>query len=91
MHSGPEFAYLRQSVRTNNAAVIARGATKPTSVLTTVRVADKLDVVAHLSEGVPRYWFTNNDTWNSSCASTELPGLSAQSAVDQLGRQRLSG
>ena len=32
-HASTEYAYLRQTVRTNNAAVVAEGATKPTSDL----------------------------------------------------------
>jgi hypothetical protein len=37
-HASTEYAYLRQSVRTNNAAVVAEGAVKPTSVYSVVRV-----------------------------------------------------
>ncbi|MFV8165801.1 hypothetical protein ACNQVK_27495 [Mycobacterium sp. 134] len=59
-HDTAEFSYLRQSVRTNNAAVVAEDAVKPTSVYSVVRVEDSLKVVAHLSEGVPRYWFIDN-------------------------------
>jgi len=59
-HTTPEFAYLRQTTRTNNAAVEAEGATKPTSVLSVTRIEDSLDVVAHLSETVPRYWFVDS-------------------------------
>ena len=55
-HDTAEFAYMRQNVRTNNAAVVAEGAVKPTSVYSVVRVENKLEVVAHLSEGMPRYW-----------------------------------
>ena len=55
----PQYAYLRQSVRANAAAVVAEGAVKPTSTYTLVRVADQLDVMAHLSEGVPRFWLTD--------------------------------
>ena len=36
--------------------MVAEGATKPTSVYSVVRVEDKLVVVAHLSEGIPRFW-----------------------------------
>ena len=50
---------MRQTRRTNNAAVVAEGAVKPTSVYSVERVEDKLDVIAHLSEGVPRYWFVD--------------------------------
>jgi HK97 family phage major capsid protein len=55
-HAGPEFAYLRQTARTNLAAVVSEGATKPTTVLGVTRVEASLVVVAHLSEGVPRFW-----------------------------------
>ena len=37
-HANTEFAYMRQTVRTNNAAVVAEGAVKPTSVYTVVRL-----------------------------------------------------
>lgn len=53
------FAYLRQSVRTNLAAVVAEGAVKPTSVYSVVKIEDQLDVIAHLSEAVPRFWFAD--------------------------------
>lgn len=85
----PEFAYLRQSVRTNNAAVVTEGATKPTSVYTTVRVEDKLDVVAHLSEGVPRYWFRDNDTLEQFIADELLYGL--EKAVEALALADIDG
>lgn len=47
------FSYLRQTVRTNNAASVADGATKPTSVFTFEEVEDRARVVAHLSEPFP--------------------------------------
>jgi hypothetical protein len=59
-HTTPEFAYLRQTTRTSNAAVVAEGGTKPTSVFSVTRIEDSLDVVAHLSEAVPRYWFVDS-------------------------------
>lgn len=55
-HGQPAYSYLRQSVRTNNAAVVAEGAVKPTSVYTFVKVDGALSVIAHLSEAIPRYW-----------------------------------
>ena len=55
-HTTAEYAFLRQTARTNNAAVVAEGATKPTSVYSVTRVEQSLAVVAHLSEGIPRYW-----------------------------------
>ena len=59
-HSTPELSYLRQTTRTNNAAVVAAGALKPTSVYTVTRIEDSLDVIAHLSEGIPRHWLLDN-------------------------------
>ena len=47
---------MRQTVRTNNAAVVAEGAVKPTSVYTVNKVPNSLVVVAHLSEAIPRFW-----------------------------------
>ena len=55
-HAQTEFAYMRQTVRTNNAAVVAEGAVKPTSVYTVNKIPNSLVVVAHLSEGIPRFW-----------------------------------
>jgi HK97 family phage major capsid protein len=57
---GPQFAYLRQSVRTNAAAIVPEGSVKPTSTYTLVRIEDKLDVVAHLNEAIPRFWIIDN-------------------------------
>ncbi|WP_149552919.1 phage major capsid protein [Streptomyces marokkonensis] len=48
------FAYLRQTVRTNNAAVVAHGAKKPTSVYTMDRVDDRVRTIAHLSEPIAK-------------------------------------
>ena len=59
-HTSPEYSYLAQTTRTNNAAVVAEGAAKPTSVYSVVRVEKSLVVVAHLSEGIPRYWLLDN-------------------------------
>lgn len=47
------FGYLRQTVATNNAAVVADGGTKPTSVYTFEEIEDRARVVAHLSEPFP--------------------------------------
>jgi HK97 family phage major capsid protein len=55
-----EYAFMRQTTRTNNAAVVAEGAVKPTTVLSVTRVEQSLQVVAHLSEGVPRFWLLDN-------------------------------
>jgi len=51
----PTFRFVRQSVRTNNAAPVAPGSTKPTSLFGLVPVDAQLHVVAHLSEPVDKY------------------------------------
>lgn len=56
----PSWRYLRQSVRTNNAAVVEEGDVKPTSVYSLGEVTGELKVIAHLSEAVPRYWLIDN-------------------------------
>lgn len=55
-----EYSYLRQTTRTNNAAVVAPNALKPTSVYSVVRVESSLVVIAHLSEPTPRHWLLDN-------------------------------
>ncbi|BBY60222.1 phage major capsid protein [Mycolicibacterium sarraceniae] len=56
-HSQPAYSYIRQTVRTNNAAVVAPGAVKPTSTYTIDKIDGALSVIAHMSEPVHRYWF----------------------------------
>lgn len=48
------FSYLRQTVRTNNAAVVAQGAKKPTSIYTFGRIDDRVRTIAHLSEPIAK-------------------------------------
>jgi len=48
------FAYMRQTARTSNAAMVAPGALKPTSIYTLTRVDDRTRTLAHLSEPIPR-------------------------------------
>ncbi|MET8554598.1 phage major capsid protein [Streptomyces sp. NPDC004959] len=50
---GNEFEYLRQTVRTNNAAATPDSTTKPTSVFTVASIQDRARVYAHLSQPVP--------------------------------------
>lgn len=57
----PTYAYLRQTARTNNAAAVASGGLKPTSVYGIERVEDRLRVVAHLSEELDRFWLEDAD------------------------------
>jgi HK97 family phage major capsid protein len=56
IEDGDQYTYLQQTVRTNNAAPVAVGGTKPTSVYTFVRKDGKLQVIAHLSEPIPEYY-----------------------------------
>jgi hypothetical protein len=79
-HNIPEFAYMRQTVRTNNAAVVAAGAQKPTSVYTVTRVENALVVIAHLSEGIPRHWLIDNSALEAFLQSELTFGL--QQAVE---------
>lgn len=53
--SASTFTYLRQTTRTNNAAPVAAGGTKPTSVYTLTQIDGKLHVIAHISEAFDEY------------------------------------
>jgi HK97 family phage major capsid protein len=53
-NSTGRFAYLRQNTRTNNAAVVAQGAKKPTSAYQLQRVDDRVRTIAHLSEPIAK-------------------------------------
>jgi HK97 family phage major capsid protein len=52
--SGDKVHYLRQTVATQNAAAVAAGATKPTSVYTVERVETPVTTVAHVTEALDR-------------------------------------
>lgn len=58
---GGNFQYLRQTVRDNQAAVVADGALKPTSTYTLELVSDTTDTIAHLSEPYPRHFFEDSE------------------------------
>jgi HK97 family phage major capsid protein len=51
---GDRVSFLRQTTRTNNAAVVAAGGTKPTSVFSVERVDQPYSVIAHLTEAQDR-------------------------------------
>lgn len=51
----PAFRFLRQTSRTNAAAVVARGAVKPTSTYGITPVDRTLQVIAHVSEAIDEY------------------------------------
>lgn len=48
------FAYMRQTVRDNRATFVPPGGRKPTSTYTLERFDDRVRVIAHLSEPIPR-------------------------------------
>jgi HK97 family phage major capsid protein len=79
-HATAEISYLRQTTRTNNAAVVAAGALKPTSVYSVTRVESSLQVIAHLSEGIPRHWLLDNTALEAFLANELTYGL--QTAVE---------
>lgn len=83
---GNTFSYLRQTVRTNNAAPVADGAVKPTSIFTFAEVEDRCRVIAHLSEPVPLRLLSDIAELNEFLASEMEEGLLR--AVEQ---QVLSG
>jgi HK97 family phage major capsid protein len=58
--TGNSFSFLRQVTRTNNAAPVADGALKPTSVYTLAEVEDRVRVLAHLSQSVPERYFADH-------------------------------
>lgn len=61
-HDTPTFKYLRQTVRTNNAAAVAAGGTKPTSVVTATEIPGSLTPYATLSEPVDKYLLRDNSS-----------------------------
>lgn len=75
--SSPVYRYLRQTARDNNAAVVAPGETKPTSVYSIESVDGELVVVAHLSEPVDSYMVTGTPGLQSFISTELAYGLSA--------------
>jgi HK97 family phage major capsid protein len=80
--TGNEFEFLRQTVRTNNAAPVADNATKPTSVFTVEAIQDRARVVAHLSQPAPLRIFHDHrsvrDWIDREMREGVLDGLEAQ-------------
>lgn len=69
------FSYLRQTVRTNNAAPVADSAVKPTSIYTVAEIEDRYRVIAHLSEAIPQRYFHDDKTLADFLASEMALGL----------------
>jgi HK97 family phage major capsid protein len=75
VRSGPTYRYLRQTVRTNHAAIVAPGATKPTSIFTLEEVDGKLEVFAHLSEPIDKYLLSDTAELSRFIETEMLYGL----------------
>lgn len=80
------YSYLRETVRTHNAAETAISAVKPTSSYTVVKVEDVARDIATLSEPVPRQYLRDTQLLESY-----LDGSLRQSVVLRLEEQILSG
>lgn len=74
-HEGSRFAYLAQGSRTNNAAPVAVGGLKPTSVYGITRVETDLVVIAHLSEAIDKYWLEDADALQRFITDELIYGL----------------
>ena len=74
-HAQTEFSFMRQTTRTNLAAVVPENTAKPTSVYRVTKIANSLVVIAHLSEGIPHYWLLDqvsletfvSASWSTGC------------------------
>ena len=73
--SGNAFSYLRQTVRTNNAAPVADLALKPTSVFTYAEIDDKAHVIAHLSQPIPERYLADHSALESLLSSEMFRGV----------------
>jgi HK97 family phage major capsid protein len=80
------FEFWVQTTRTNNAAMTADLATKPTSTFTVTPVEDRLRVLAHLSEPIPNRLWMDYTELQSFLISELYQGL-----LDALESQVLSG
>lgn len=83
LDEGSAFSYLRQSARTNNAAPVAKGAPKPVSTYRVERIESKLEVVAHVVEGLDKYDLADNDALGTFVKDEMMYGLQ-EAVADQL-------
>lgn len=75
-NGGNQFSFIRQTARTNNAAVVGDGGTKPTSLYTTQEIDDHYRVIAHLSEPVPQRFFQDDGALADFLGNEMANGLS---------------
>jgi hypothetical protein len=68
-------SYLRQTSRTNNAAPVAEGALKPTSLYGLSRVQEEARVIAHLSDTVDEYLLSDVAAVEATLTQEMMYGL----------------
>jgi HK97 family phage major capsid protein len=71
----PIFEYIRQSKRTNNAAIVKPGDEKPTSEYSVETVRGELQVFAHLSEPTSAYLLADTDELRAFMQGQLIDGL----------------
>lgn len=84
-----KYSYLAQSVRTNNAAVVAPGGTKPTSTFGVKSVDAELQVIAHLSEPIDRFLLEDNEALEAFLTQELTDGVVRKATA--LGVQTIVG
>lgn len=89
VRSEENYSFLKQTIRTNNAAVAAIGTQKPTSVFTVASVPGKLDRVAHLSEYIDTYLLADNESLESFLTTEMANGIWAK--INALGVAAFTG
>ena len=72
---GPVATWLRETAFSNQAAAVARGATKPESALTLVRESADLQVLAHLISGVANEDLEDEESLQQIIAGKLFEGL----------------
>ena len=71
----PTYRYLRQSAFTNNAGIVAAGATKPETNIGLETIDGALSVFAHLSGAVDKYLVADNSSLTNFIGGQLLYGL----------------
>nr|WP_176387143.1 phage major capsid protein [Leucobacter sp. 7(1)]SJN10552.1 Phage major capsid protein \ len=79
----PVYRYLRQTVRENNAAIVAAGDKKPTSLVTVEPIEGRLQVFAHISEYVDEYLLKDADVL-ASFLTTQLFYMLREAVEDEI-------
>lgn len=75
VNRGPVFRWMKQTTRTNNAAPVAAGGLKPTSVYTLTPLEGRLKVIAHVSEPVDIYLLKDGPSLMQFVGDEMLAGL----------------